>query len=68
MTLHASIAALLVEIDGFRARTGMTVSGFGRVAVGDPNFVADLRAGRMPSLKLIDRVRNFMQSQEESAA
>jgi hypothetical protein len=68
MTLHTSIVALLAEIDAFRSRTGMTASAFGRTAVSDPNFIGDLHKGRMPSLLLIDRVRNFMQSQEESAA
>lgn len=68
MTLHASIQALVDEIDAFRSRNGMTASAFGRAAVNDPNFVGDLLKGRMPSLILIDRVREFMQSQEASAA
>lgn len=68
MTLHTSIAALLAEIDKFRAKTGMTASAFGRAALRDPNFVGDLKSGRMPSLVLIDRVRDFMREQEASAA
>lgn len=68
MTLHATIETLLAEIDGFRTRSGMTASAFGRAAVNDPNFVGDLNKGRMPSLILIDRVRDFMRDQEASAA
>lgn len=67
MTLHASIQTLIDEIDAFRSRNGMTASAFGRAAVGDPNFIGDLHKGRMPSLILIDRVREFMQSQEAAA-
>jgi hypothetical protein len=68
MTLHPSIQALIAEIDASRKRSGMTTSGFGRMAIGDPNFYGDLKDGRMPSLKLIDRVREFMQAQEASAS
>lgn len=68
MTLHASIQALVDEIDAFRSREGMSPSAFGRAAINDPNFYGDLKAGRMPSLRLIDRVREFMQSQQASAA
>jgi hypothetical protein len=68
MTLHASIQALVDEIDVFRSRKSMTSSAFGRAAVNDPNFYGDLKDGRMPSLKLIDRVREFMQEQGANAA
>lgn len=61
MVLHPSILALLGEIAVFREKADMTESAFGRAAVNDPNFVGDLRTGRQPSLKLIDRVREFMQ-------
>ncbi len=68
MTLHATIATLLAEIDDFRSRTGMTASAFGRSAVNDPNFIGDLHKGRMPSLILIDKVRDFMREQEANVA
>lgn len=73
MVLHPSILALLGEIAVFREKADMTESAFGRAAINDPNFVGDLRAGRQPSLKLIDRVREFMQrgavaAEQESAA
>lgn len=68
MILHPSIESLLAEIESFRVRADMTASAFGRAAINDPNFVGDLRRGRIPSLTLIDRVRAFMQSQSEAAA
>lgn len=67
MVIHPSILALLGEIAVFREKAGMTESYFGRAAVSDGNFIGDLRAGRQPSLKLIDRVREFMQSGPVSA-
>ncbi len=68
MTLHASVQLLVDEIDAFRSRSGMTASAFGRAALNDPNFVGDLHKGRLPSLVLIDRVRDFMRDQEANAA
>lgn len=68
MNLHPSIESLLAEIDAFRGDRGMTASAFGRAAVNDPNFVGDLHKGRLPSLTLIDRVRDFMQSKTGQAA
>ncbi|HXJ59410.1 MAG TPA: hypothetical protein VNU68_22430 [Verrucomicrobiae bacterium] len=46
----------------------MTASAFGKAAVNDPNFVGDLRTGRKPNLGLVDRVHEFIKSQEEAAA
>jgi len=34
----------------------------------DPNFVSDLREGRLPSLGTADRVRDFIRSQEADAS
>jgi hypothetical protein len=38
----------------------MEASLFGRSALKDPNFVFDLRKGRCPNLRTIQRVRAFM--------
>lgn len=57
---QSSAHAFLAEIETFLQRAGMSPSGFGRAALGDPNFVRDLRAGRAPSLRLVDRARAFM--------
>ena len=37
---------LLTKIDAFLARTGLSATAFGKAAVGDPNFVRELRGGR----------------------
>lgn len=57
----------LAEIEAFLTRTGMSASAFGRAAVGDPNLVGDLRAGRMPNLRLVGRVNSYIQRQDGSA-
>ena len=57
---------LLAEIDAFLARHGMSGRDFGRQALGDHNFLRDLRGEgpmgkpRSPSLATADRVRVFM--------
>ena len=57
---RSSADAFLAEIEAFLTRERATPSGFGRAAVGDPNFVRDLRDGRAPSLRLVDRARAYM--------
>jgi 2,4-dienoyl-CoA reductase-like NADH-dependent reductase (Old Yellow Enzyme family) len=54
--------SFLAAIDAFLARTRMKESAFGREAVRDPSLVRKLRAGRSPSLRLVGRVEEFMQS------
>lgn len=51
---------LLDQIEGYLARTGTKASMFGRLAVGDPRFVQDLREGRRPRRKTQERVRQFL--------
>lgn len=60
--------AFLAEVEAFLERSGMSATAFGKTALNDPNFVGDLRSGRMPSLGLVDRVHDFIRSQEASAA
>jgi hypothetical protein len=48
------------KVDRFLERTGMSATRFGKEAVGDPNFVFDLRAGRAPTLRMAERVSIFM--------
>lgn len=50
----------LSEIDIFLSRSGMSASAFGKAAVGDPNFVKDVREGRHPNLRLVGRVADFI--------
>lgn len=58
----AAAQQFIEKIDAFLAETGMSPSLFGRLAVGDPNFVGDLHAGRMPSLRLVERVDEFIEA------
>ena len=41
--MGSSATAFLAEIEAFLARERVSSSTFGRAAVGDPNFVRDLR-------------------------
>jgi hypothetical protein len=60
--MESSAAAFLSEIEAFLSRERAAPSTFGRAAVGDPNFVRDLRDGRAPSLRLVDRARAYMRA------
>lgn len=57
MTAHE---AFLSDVESFLASSGMPPARFGKDAIGDPNFVRNLRNGRSPSLNTSDRVRSFM--------
>lgn len=48
------------RIDQFLADTGLAETTFGRLACNDSTFVADLRDGRSPSLRTLERVETFM--------
>ena len=53
--------ALLALIEKHLALTDCTETKFGVDALGDPNFVKDLRAGREPRRKTVQKVRDFIQ-------
>jgi hypothetical protein len=53
---------LLFDIEAFLRESGMNASFFGKAAVGDPNFVGDVRNGRRPHLDLIDKVEAYLRS------
>lgn len=57
-----SADVFLSEIADFIERAGMSASAFGRAAVGDPNFVGDIRDGRSPSLRIVDKARAYMRN------
>ncbi|MCW1402897.1 hypothetical protein OKA06_11350 [Novosphingobium sp. MW5] len=48
------------QIETYLAQHRMPPSKFGRLAVGDPRFVDDLRGGRLPRAKTCERVRNYL--------
>jgi 2,4-dienoyl-CoA reductase-like NADH-dependent reductase (Old Yellow Enzyme family) len=57
MTLRESF---LADVEAFLSERRIEASLFGRNALKDPNFVFDLRKGRCPNLRTIQRVREFM--------
>ena len=54
----------LLSIEVFLETSGMSASRFGKLVVGDPNFVLDVRAGRSPSLKIVARVMDFIEGHD----
>lgn len=58
---------LIRRIEHFLRRTNMSRTRFSRLATGDPNFVRDLREGRLPREKMERRVEHFMNTYLESA-
>jgi len=66
--MESSANAFLAEIEAFLARERVSSSTFGRGAVGDPNFVRELREGRAPSLRMVDRARAYMARRREASA
>lgn len=58
----------LSEIETFMAAKQMDATTFGREALKDPSFVFELRDGRSPNLRTVERVREYMEGalQDES--
>ena len=52
----------LTEIETFLAATAMDPTSFGKQALADPSFVFDLRKGRSPSTRTMEKVRTWMRS------
>jgi len=51
---------LLEQIEQYLMRTKLSPTRFGRMAVGDPRFVTDLRAGRKPRLGTMEKVSAYL--------
>jgi hypothetical protein len=58
---------LICKIDAFLRRTKMPQTRFGRLATNDPQFVFDLRRGRMPRATTERRVEHFMNTYREES-
>lgn len=59
--VNQTTSPLLALIDAFCMRHSMSASAFGKSALGDPNFVRDIRvAGRRLHQETADKVRAFM--------
>lgn len=54
---------LLEQVESYLARTKVPPSTFGRMAVGDPRFVKDLRSGRRARRTTQERVCAYLISQ-----
>lgn len=55
---------ILDRIDHYLRSSKSSPSRLGRDAVGDPNFVMNLRDGRRPRQATLDRVLAFIERQE----
>ena len=55
---------ILDRIDTYLRATRSTPSRLGRDAVGDPNFVTNLRDGRRPRQSTLERVIAFIEREE----
>jgi 2,4-dienoyl-CoA reductase-like NADH-dependent reductase (Old Yellow Enzyme family) len=59
---------LVKRVDAYLRRTKIAATRFGRDAVGDPNFVLELRDGRKPRRKTVERVLAFLDAVEPSVS
>jgi sulfate adenylyltransferase subunit 2 len=57
----------LAEVERFLETAGLEPTSLGKQALSDPSFVFDLRKGRSPSTRTIDKVRAWMQQQKSSS-
>lgn len=53
---------LLREVEKFLRQNDTPPTRFGRDAVGDPRFVFDLRNGRDPRPRTVERVRAYLEA------
>ncbi len=53
------------DLEAFLVISGMHPTDFGKSAFNDPNFVFDLRRGRSPSARLIDRGYDYINTERE---
>ena len=68
MNVHPTIESLLAEIALYRARTGISVTAFGKGALNDPHLIGDLRKGRNFGVLTLERIRAFMRKSDGIAA
>lgn len=56
---------MLWRVERFLRKTDMSATAFGRLAVGDPRLVFDMRNGRMPRTAMERRLEHFMNTYSE---
>lgn len=59
---------LLATVTDFLRQSGMADTTFGRQAMGDPNFVFDLREGRDYRVSTVQRVEKFIADKTQNEA
>jgi sulfate adenylyltransferase subunit 2 len=59
--------SFLSEIERFLESSGLEPTALGKQALGDPNFVFDLRKGRSPSTRTMDKVKTWIAAQARAA-
>ncbi len=57
---HAYRKTFVDHVQQYRQRAGISPTRFGRDAVGDPNFVADMLAGRNLTIETMQRVVEYI--------
>jgi len=57
----------LSRVEAFLTSSRMKTAEFGRESIGDPNFVANLRRGRSPTLGTADKVLSYIEKLEKDA-
>ena len=55
--------SFLTEIEAYLAKTQLDPTSLGKQALGDPSFVFDLRKGRSPSTRTIEKLRSWINAQ-----
>ena len=66
--MPSSTRALLSEIEGFLAESGVSPTKFGLAAVNDGHLIKNLRGGASVTLKTADKVRAYMANQRGVAS
>lgn len=56
---------LLADIEKFLERNNLSATRFGVLVVGDTKFVKTLRAGRTPRASTGERVRSWMEANDQ---
>jgi hypothetical protein len=59
--------AILARVEAYLRANDMPRTKFGRLAVGDPRLVGDLRNGREPRPRTLARIEAFMTSHKDAA-
>lgn len=61
-------AELVAKIEAFCLRHDMAPTRFGRDATGNPNLIKEIRDGRSPSLRTVQRILEFMAKRDAEQA